>query len=223
MDKRLPTAANACRTLLGATLLLAAFLSGEATANVVSNSTYIDNGAERVTTGRTGPRGRMRMQVQLDLSGYDHAAVSFDFATLMRRNTSGFAVSSGENMRFRDGFHLISPIRSRYIRGDGGDFRRVGRNGFTRNGDRRRYQTAMFNLAQYDGQTVLLSLEYDARQARRRGIVNINNLRVDVQPANTPMPSQIPEPGTALLVVAGLLGLTLVSLRRRPAAGRLAA
>jgi len=184
-------------------------------AGVVTQTNFVKAAILNKTTLR---QQRSHLEVLLDLSGYRNATVAFDFAALMRRDSAGFRVTSTSNP-MHDDIRLVSPITSRVTRGQTRSITRESEIGFSRSDAGRRYSTAMFNLAAYDGQTVMLTLDFDRRAAQRRGVVNINNLRVAVAPTATgPAGATIPEPSIAWLILAGALGLLFV-----PAVGTRAA
>lgn len=188
-------------------LSLGLILAPLAHAGVVTQTNYVKAAILNKTPLK---QQRSHLEVLLDLSGYRNATVAFDFAALMRRDSAGFRVTSTSN-RMNDDIRLVSPITSPVIRGQARSSTRENESGFSRSDAGRRYSTAMFNLAAYDGQTVMLTLDFDSRAAQRRGVVNINNLRVAVAPAETgPFGAVIPEPSIAWLMLAGVLGLLLV-------------
>lgn len=196
--------------------LLCLTLTSGANAGVVSQASFVKT---VLSKHKAVKQQRSHLEVLLDLSGYRDAAVAFDFASLMRRDASGFKVGSASSVGFRNDFRLVSPIRTAVIRGQNRASVRRGEPGFGWSNMGRRYSTAMFNLAAYDGQTVLLTLDFDRRAARRRGMVNINNLRVAVsQIQSGPAGAAIPEPATALLLLAAALALLLVPAKGRPVA-----
>ena len=181
-------------------LSLGLILAPLAHAGVVTQTNFVKAAMLNKTALK---QQRSHLEVLLDLSGYRNATVAFDFAALMRRDSAGFRVTSTSNRMNDD------------IRGQARSSTRANESGFSRSDAGRRYSTAMFNLAAYDGQTVMLTLDFNRRAAQRRGVVNINNLRVAVAPAETgPFGAAIPEPSIAWLMLAGVLGLLLV-----PAAG----
>lgn len=199
-------------------LSLGLTLAPLAHAGIVSQTDFVNAATLKKTAVK---QQRSHLEVLLDLSGYRDATVSFDFATLMRRDTAGFKVTSASN-RFDGDIRLVSPITSPVSRGQTRSSVQQNEPGFSWSDIGRRYSTAMFNLAAYDGQTVLLTLDFDRRAAQRRGMVNINNLRIAVAPTQTgPAGAVIPEPAVLWLLVAGVLGLLLVphgprASRRRP-------
>ncbi len=198
-------------------LSLGLALAPLAHAGIVSQTTFVKASMLKKIAVK---QQRSHLEVLLDLSGYRDATVSFDFATLMRGNGAGFRLASAPN-RFDGDFRLVSPITSRVIRGQTRSALRQDGPGFSWSDNGRRYSTALFNLAAYDGQTVLLTLDFDRRAAQRRGMVNINNLRIAVAPTQTgPAGATIPEPGTVwLMIVAGAFGLVLVPRRGRAFCG----
>ena len=144
--------------------------------------------------------------VALDLSGYRDAAVSFDFASLMNQNPRAFSLTSATGTSYIDGFRLLSPVRSRSVL-TGPNTGSPGH--FEYSGGGRSYAMAMFNLAAYDGQSVILSVGLDRREVgRRRGMVNVDNLRISVAAVGDAVAAaSIPEPTTFTLFGAALLGL----------------
>ncbi len=188
-------------------LSLGLILAPLAHAGVVTQTNFVKAAMLNKTALK---QQRSHLEVLLDLSGYRNATVAFDFAALMRRDSAGFRVTSTSN-RMNDDIRLVSPITSPVTRGQARSSTRANESGFSRSDAGRRYSTAMFNLAAYDGQTVMLTLDFNRRAAQRRGVVNINNLRVAVAPAETgPFGAAIPEPSIAWLMLAGVLGLLLV-------------
>lgn len=150
-----------------------------------------------------------RFIVSLDLGSYRDAAVSFDFASLLGRDPRGFSASSATGMSYLDGFRLLEAEKSKPVVSAGGGVVRSGRpTGFRRLGDTQTFATAMFNLSAYDGQTVLLSVAFDDRMANRRGIVNVENLKIEVRPTGTSTAAAIPEPNSLALFLIALLGLS---------------
>ncbi len=148
--------------------------------------------------------GRSDFTVALDLSGYRNAAVAFNFASLMSQNPDAFTLRSATGMSYVDGFRLLSPVRSRRGRA------RPSRTGRFEYGDGgRSYAMAMFNLAAFDGQSVILNVSLeDHTVASRRGMVNLDNLRISVTSASPVVAAaSIPEPTTFTLCAAGLLGM----------------
>lgn len=197
-------------------LSLGLMLAPLANAGIVSQTSFVKTALLKQAALK---QQRSHLEVLLDLSGYRNAAVSFDFAALMRQDTAGFKVGSASPTAFRDDFRLVSPITSRITRGQNRANLRRDEPGFSWSSMGRRYSTAMFNLAAYDGQTVLLTLDFDSRAAQRRGTININNLMVAVAPTQTgPSGAAIPEPATILLVLVAGLALLLVPPKLRPAA-----
>ena len=67
----------------------------------------------------------------------------------------------------------------------------------------------MFNLAAYDGQSVILSVAVNKQAASQRGgVVNLENLKLTVATASSEeFGTSIPEPTSIVLLGAGLLGL----------------
>lgn len=196
-------------------LLLGLALTPLVHAGMVSQTSFVKTA---ILKKAAVARQRSHLEVLLDLSGYRDATVSFDFAALMRRDAAGFKVSSAPKPLHGD-IRLVSPIASRLDRGPARLRARRMARGFSRTDSGPRYSTAMFNLAAYDGQTVLLTLEFERRAAQRRGTVNINNLKIAVAAADTgPAGAAIPEPAVAWLLVAGALGL-LLAPRQLHAAG----
>lgn len=154
---------------------------------------------------------RTSFDFSLDLSGYLDAAVSFDFASLIARDRAGFSVSSATGESFVDGFRLLSPIGSPSAAGSPGRFVRTGgARGFQRRAEGATFATAMFNLAAYDGQTVLFRVTYDGRAASRRGSVNVENLLIEVRPSGATTATSaatVPEPTSLALFLVALLAL----------------
>lgn len=193
-------------------LSLGLALAPLAHAGIVSQASFVKAAVLKKAAVK---QQRSHLEVLLDLSGYRDATVSFDFATLMRRDATGFKVASASN-RINGDIRLVSPITSRVTRGQTRSGVRRNNPGFSWSDVGRRYSTAMFNLAAYDGQTVLLTLDFDRRAAQRRGMVNINNLRIAVAPTQAgPAGAAIPEPAIVWLMVAGALGLLFVPRRLR--------
>lgn len=200
-----------------AVMLSLLMLAPLAEAGVVSQTSYVKTAMLKKATVK---QQRSHLEVLLDLSGYRDAAVAFDFATLMRSDVGGFRVTSATGQftpgRFDSDIRLVSPIASRLSRGQTRSSVRQNESGFSWSDIGRRYSTAMFNLAAYDGQTVLLTLDFDRRAAQRRGTVNINNLKIAVAPTQSgPAGATIPEPGIVWLLAAGALGLLFVPRRHR--------
>ena len=143
--------------------------------------------------------------VPLDLTGYQNTAVSFSFASLMRADPNGFKLVTATGLSFLDDYHLASqpPDHHRqWERGPGGG---------------RLIKTAMFNLAAYDGQSVILTINFNKRSAAlRRGVVNLKNLNITVIPTSTAA-AVVPEPPTMFLIGMVILGLAYTSHRRRKA------
>jgi len=188
-----------------------------ASAGVVSQNDFVQAALVNTSPGQRALQQQSHIEVLLDLSGYRDAAVSFDFATLMGGN-AGFVVSSAAATTFRNDFRLVSPIRARFTQAANGRFSRGGNGGFTWGRSNRRYETAMFNLAAYDGQTVLLALDFNAPTASRRGFINIDNLSVTVSEADSnPAAAVVPEPGTGVLMLAAAFGFLLHPASRRKA------
>lgn len=193
-------------------LSLGLALAPLANAGIVSQTSFVKASMLKKIAVK---QQRSHLEVLLDLSGYRDATVSFDFATLMRGDGAGFSVGSAPN-RFDGDIRLVSPITSRVNRGQTRSALRRDGPGFSWSDNGRRYSTALFNLAAYDGQTVLLTLDFDRRAAQRRGMVNINNLRIAVAPTQTgPAGATIPEPGIVWLIMASAFGLLFLPRRER--------
>ena len=159
---------------------------------------------------RGGPAaGGTSFEFSLDLRGYRDAAVSFDFVSLLAKEPLGFTVSSASGLSYLEGFRLLNRARSWFIDSDADEFAGVRRpKGFQRNGSRKMFSTAMFNLAAYDGQTVLLNVAFNDRAVERRGAINVGNLTIDVQPLGAlAEAAAIPEPTSLTLTLCGLFGL----------------
>jgi hypothetical protein len=213
--------------ILGPALAVLAVALNSVSADVVSRDAYrtwpsgsMPGGAfARPSFARPGSRASF--DVSLDLSGYRDAAVTFNFASLISKDPSGFTVSSaGAGTSYLDGFRLLSPARSSFVRTGADRFVRLGRpTGFRHRGGGRTFTTAMFNLAAFDGQTVLLSVAFDGRAASRRGIVNLENLSIDVHPVGAgaaPTAAAVPEPASVSLLLAASLAFFAGRYRKKP-------
>jgi hypothetical protein len=121
---------------------------------------------------------------ELDLTNYQNAAAVFNFRNLIRSDAGGCSAVSAPDVPFEA--DLYAP----------------------RSGVRGRNQSrgsALFNLSAYDGQTVLLTVNYDRRSSiLRRGYINVDNLRIDVASTQNAA-ATIPEPSTIFLIGAAML------------------
>jgi hypothetical protein len=181
------------------TLIALTLISNSALADFVPNATY---------TGRS-------FNVVLDLSGYRDAAVAFTFASLVDKNPAGIKVSSAPGTSFVDGYHLLDPLGSIYSTP-------VRPRGFLQQSNV--FSTAMFNLAAYDGQTVLLSVTVDREDwIDVRGVIDIRNLKVEAAPiaARVAAANAVPEPSSIALLLVALLAMAYQMRRRFPRASLL--
>ncbi len=158
-----------------------------------------------------------KFDVALDLSGYRNAAVAFSFAALISRSPKRFRLISAPRMSYLDGFRLLARVRPPNASTDLGPSTRGNRGRFKYRGGRHTYSIAMFNLAAYDGQSVILSVAVNKRAANRRhGVVNLENLKLSVAAAGTAeLGTSIPEPTSATLLGVGLIGLVSAKRCRR--------
>ena len=204
-NQQLNRAAHKVRQLLNSrrvnliTVLLAlanlVFMAAPVSADIVPNDAALASGDWSEFT------------VALNLSGYSSSAVSFNFSDLMRQNADGFNLSSAARVSYLDGFRLLSSVRSQLVQTSTAASSRASGQFEYSPGDRT-YKSAMFNLAAYDGQSVILKVAVNARSVGARGgTVNLENLRIDVDAVPAAAAAPIPEPTSLTLAGAALLCL----------------
>jgi len=184
---------------------------GPVAADVVPSGSYAPHSKGPSGSFAPPPSTWTNFTVSLDLSGYSNAAVTFDFASLIAKKESGFSASPApEGVVYQDGFLLLSPVHSLLIPTGPNSFSHGSQpNGFQRGSSDGRFATAMFNLAAYDGQTVLLHVAFNGPAAARTGLISLDNVAITVSSpaAATVAALTVPEPTSIALVLIAFVGL----------------
>ncbi|MFT4565022.1 MAG: hypothetical protein ACI9BW_004792 [Gammaproteobacteria bacterium] len=130
--------------------------------------------------------------VTLDLTNYRNAALIVRIADLKKSGHKRLKVISTAGLPVRPNADTGLPGKSGFVSGN--------------------QRSAMFNLAAYDGQTVIVTVNYDRGSgALQRGRINLNNLRYSVAPSVVQSAATVPEPSTIALLVIGILGFAFRS------------